>query len=128
LSAATGDVASAKRAASDVIPTLRKMGLQAQPFLAEALAMLGTMQLEGRQIPDALSSLREAVQLREHAGAQSWELAQARERLGEALQASGDTAGAVAMLEQAASMLEAQLGSDHPETVRARSALARQRG
>jgi len=127
LSVATGDQISAKRTAIDVIAALRKLGLQAQPFLAEALAMLGTMQLADHETPEALGSLREAVQLREHAGAQSWELAQARERLGEALQASGDTANAVAMLSQAATMLEAQLGADPPETVRARKALARQR-
>jgi hypothetical protein len=53
-----------------------------------------------------------------------WELAQARERLGEALLRAGDPAAAD-LLKKAAHDLESQLGADHPQTLRAKEALAK---
>jgi hypothetical protein len=53
-----------------------------------------------------------------------WELALARERLGETLAQNGNAA-APEFLKKAAHDLESQLGADHPETVRARAAVAR---
>jgi hypothetical protein len=71
-----------------------------------------------------LSPLREAVALREGTWDQSFDLAEARERLGEALAANGD-AQARALLQQAATTLASQLGAAHPQTLRAEQALAR---
>jgi len=67
--------------------------------------------------------LTEAVALRERLlWGQSWELAIARERLGEALAATGD-ARARPLIERAAATLNTQLGTHHPETLRANRAL-----
>jgi uncharacterized protein involved in exopolysaccharide biosynthesis len=60
--------------------------------------------------------------LRAKNGPQSWDLAEAHERLGEALAALRD-GSARALLQQAASTLETQLGANHPQTLRARRAL-----
>jgi hypothetical protein len=68
--------------------------------------------------------LREAVAIRERAPDDIWELAQARERLGESLAASGSSE-APAVLKKAGSDLESQLGVNHPQTLRAKAALAR---
>jgi hypothetical protein len=80
--------------------------------------MLGSLQLAKHEGEMALQSLREAVQLREGAGAQSWELAHARELLGEALEGSGQVAAGQSMLQQALAYLQTQLGPNHPETLR----------
>ena len=56
--------------------------------------------------------------------AESWELAEARARLGEALKASGG-ADAAALLSQAAATLESQLGAAHPQVRRVRAVMAR---
>jgi eukaryotic-like serine/threonine-protein kinase len=101
-----------------VIDSLRKAGAPAQPYLAEGLEMLGSLQLAQHQGEMALKSLREAVQLREGAGAQSWELAHARELFGEALEESGQVAAGQSMLQQALAYLQTQLGPNHPETLR----------
>ena len=70
----------------------------------------------------------EAVRLRGRLGENHWELAQARERLGEALLGSGDVAAARPLLAQAVTTFARELGADHVETVRARRALARASG
>lgn len=81
------------------------------------------MQSSKGEIQQADVSLREAVALREKSPDDLWELAQARERLGETLFKSGSDA-APALLKKAARDLESELGADHPQTLRARSALA----
>jgi hypothetical protein len=53
-----------------------------------------------------------------------WEPAQAQERLGEAL-ARGGSSAAAALLKKASADLESQLGANHPQTLRAKAALAR---
>ena len=87
-----------------------------------ALVALGETELTRGQPQEARAPLTEAVLLRAKNGPQSWDLAEARERLGEALAASGD-GGAGALLRRAASTLETQLGPNHPQTLRARRAL-----
>jgi hypothetical protein len=72
-----------------------------------------------------LASLQEAVAMRESTGIQDWELGKARERLGEALAASGSNAASSATLRRAKELLESQLGVDHPEVIRVRNALAK---
>jgi hypothetical protein len=75
-------------------------------------------------MPLATAALKEVVVIREKSPDDIWELAQARERLGEALAESKD-AQAPALLKGAAHDLESQLGADHPETLRAKAAVAR---
>jgi eukaryotic-like serine/threonine-protein kinase len=123
--ASGGDRSGAASELQAIIAGLRKAGAQGRPYLAQALERLGSSQLSTGDVPAALVSLRESVTLRESFGIQDWELAQARERLGEALAASGDKPAASALLSQAEAVLIAQLGPDHPETVRARTALSR---
>jgi tetratricopeptide (TPR) repeat protein len=105
---------------------LRKLGPQGEPNLAQALLVLGDAQLHLGQNQTAVATLREAVTIREKSPDDLWELALARERLAEALAQDG-SAAAPAILEKAAHDLELQLGADHPETVRAKAALARLR-
>jgi eukaryotic-like serine/threonine-protein kinase len=88
LSIATGHGAEARAMLVPVIDTLRKLGAQTEPYLAEALGLLGSVELSQGETQPGIESLREAVALRERAGAQTWELAQARQRLSEATKAS----------------------------------------
>jgi tetratricopeptide (TPR) repeat protein len=126
LAAAQGDYAEAQRQLQRSVETLRKVGAQSEPTLALALENMGDAQLHQEQIPQAKATLQEAVAIREKHPDDLWELAEARERLGEAL-AKGGSADAPAMLKQAAHDLELQLGADHPQTLRAKSALAQLR-
>ena len=126
LAAAQGDYAEAQRQLQRSVETLRKVGAQSEPTLALALENMGDAQLHQEQIPQAKASLQEAVAIREKHPDDLWELAEARERLGEAL-AKGGSADAPAMLKQAAHDLELQLGSDHPQTLRAKNAVAQLR-
>ena len=76
-------------------------------------------------LPDvAKGALEEAVTIRQKSPSDLWELAEARERLGETLLKQGSV-GASALLKQAAHDLEVELGADHPQTLRARAALTR---
>ena len=85
LAIATGHESEARATLGPVIDTLRKLGAQTQPYLAEALGLLGSAELSRGQTQPAIESLREAVAIRERASPQSWELAQARQRLSEAM-------------------------------------------
>ncbi|HEX4266770.1 MAG TPA: protein kinase [Steroidobacteraceae bacterium] len=114
------DVAQARLL--QVVAALRPLGPQAEANLSEALVALGETDLTRGQPLEARAPLAEAVLLREKNGPQSWDLAEARERLGEALAALGD-GGARPLLQQAADTLEVQLGANHPQTLRARRAL-----
>jgi hypothetical protein len=106
------------------VASLRKAGAPAQPYLAEGLEMLGALQLAQHRSDAGIGPLTEAVHLRERTGSQSWELAHARELLGEALQASGRTKEARDVLQLAIDLLQEQLGPEHPETIRVRQALS----
>ena len=119
---AEGHANAARAQLLQVVAALRRLGPQAEANLAEALVALGETELTQGQAQEARAPLAEAVALRVKDGPESWDLAEARERLGEALAASGDR-DAQSLLERAASALETQLGANHPEAVRARRAL-----
>jgi hypothetical protein len=102
---------------------LRHLGPSAETSLAQALVALGDVQMKRGELAKAQATLEEAVALREKFPEDRWESAEARERLGEALaMRSGDAAD---VLKGAARDLETELGAAHPETVRAKNALAR---
>ncbi|HEY0682562.1 MAG TPA: serine/threonine-protein kinase [Steroidobacter sp.] len=109
---------------AEVTNKLRTSGPTAQLALGQALVAHGeTLTKQGRAA-EALPVLEEAVKLREQVmWPQSWELAEARARLGEAQLATGNPAGKQ-LLEQSLATLESQLGRDHPQTARARRAVA----
>lgn len=108
----------------EVTAKLRTQGPAAQPPLALALVTQGDLFLKHQRAADALPLLEEAVQIREQTmWSESWELAEARARLGEAQLAVGKPEGKQ-LIEQAASTLQQRLGPDHPQTLRARQAIA----
>jgi hypothetical protein len=72
---------------------------------------------------DAAESLREEISILSRFAASGWSLGVARERLGEALTAVGQPGGAAEALNQAVKVLSTELGNEHVETVRAKSAL-----
>jgi eukaryotic-like serine/threonine-protein kinase len=103
---------------------LRTHGPAAQLPLAQALLLQGDLLVKQRRAIEALPLLEEAVRLREQTmWPQSWELAEARARLGEALIAAGKPQGRQ-LIEQSVATLHEQLGPDHPQTLRARRAIA----
>jgi hypothetical protein len=123
LQAADGNLEAARMDLVAVISALRKLGTQGEPHLARALMHLGEVQTTLGRTTEADATLRESVALREKHPEDLWELAQARERLGE-LTAGRDRAAAAGILTKAARDLESQLGATHPQTVRAKAALA----
>jgi eukaryotic-like serine/threonine-protein kinase len=107
---------------NEVTAKLRIHGTTAQLSLAQALVARGDLLLKQRRADEALPLLEEAVQLREQAmWPNSWELAEARARLGEAQLAAGNRQGRQ-LVEKSAATLEEQLGPEHPQTLRARRA------
>jgi eukaryotic-like serine/threonine-protein kinase len=124
--AAAGDYEKAQTSLQATVAGLRKLGPQGEPNLAQALEALGDGQTHLGQIDAASATLKEAVAIREKSPEDLWELARAHERLGEMLSKAGNAA-APDMLKKAAHDLESQLGADHPETMRAKAALARVR-
>jgi hypothetical protein len=126
LAAAEGRDSEARAQLPSVVAGLRRLGAQADATLAQALETLGEAQLSQGQTQPATATLQEALALRERSHDQTWELAVVRERLGEALAASGNAA-APSLLRQAAQSLEAILGAEHPQTMRAKDALAHSR-
>ena len=123
--AAKEDYARAELMLTEAAAGLRKLGAQSEPTLALALESLGDLEMAQNRIPQATSALREAVSIRERNPEDVWEIALTRERLGEALQRGG-SAAALPLLRKAAVDLETQLGATHPQTQRARTALARE--
>jgi tetratricopeptide (TPR) repeat protein len=105
---------------------LRKLGAPGETNLAMALESLGEGESQLGRIEGSSAALNEAVALREKSPEDLWALAQARERLGETLLKAG-SAAAPDLLKKAAHDLESQLGADHPQTLRAKAALARVR-
>jgi eukaryotic-like serine/threonine-protein kinase len=108
---------------SAAIAGFRRLGTPYESSLAQALETLGEVELRGEHIQQASTAFREAVGIREKTSSDIWELAKARERLGEAL-ARAHAEGAAELLERSTLELESQLGASHPETIRAKAALA----
>jgi tetratricopeptide (TPR) repeat protein len=119
---AEGHESDAQAQLAAMIPALRRNGAQNAAELQQALRSLGEVLVAEGRVPEAIASLREAVSVGEHSRDSTWELAIARERLGEALAADGG-AGAHDLLQTAYTGLRTQLGAAHPETVRAQRAL-----
>ena len=119
---AQGHADAARARLRQTVAALRQLGPQAEANLSEALVALGETELTRGDPQAARAPLAEAVALRTKNGPQSWDLAEARERLGEVSAALRD-GNARALLQQAASTLETQLGANHPQTLRARRAL-----
>jgi hypothetical protein len=124
LAAGEGDNQKAQQQLSEAVAGLRSLGAQSTATLAMALEGLGSVESALGHNNQAEADLREAVSIRETTPEDLWELAQVRERLGEALAKSGSS-GAAALLRKASADLESQLGSNHPQTLRAKAALAR---
>jgi non-specific serine/threonine protein kinase/serine/threonine-protein kinase len=122
-----GDYERAVSQLVSAIAGLRQLGAPHETILAQALEILGDVELSSGRTEQANTALLEAVAIREKTPSDTWELAEARERLGETLAKAGSVAAAD-LLEKAARELESQLGAAHPETVRAKSAVARARG
>ncbi len=107
-----------------LLDPLRKSGPPGQTTLALALLGSAESQLAQNQPAVAVEPLREAVALRERlCWSQSWELALARARLGEALKRSR-LPGGTELLNRGADGLVSQLGSNHPQVLRARRVIA----
>ena len=127
LDSADGQREPARARLRTVIASLRALGAPGRPALAQALVAMGELDLGAGATASAIPALQEATQLLQDAGGsqRSWEWARARERLGEALAAHGAPGDARVMLQDVEATLKAQLGTDHPETLRARTALGR---
>jgi tetratricopeptide (TPR) repeat protein len=124
LAMSDGNNQLAEQQLTEAVAGLRKLGAQSAATLAMALEGLGSVDSAAGHTADAEALLREAVSIREKTPDDIWELAEAQERLGEALLKSGNT-GAAAILKKAGRDLESQLGANHPQTLRAKLALAR---
>lgn len=108
----------------EVTTNLRTHGAAAQLALAQALVAQGDLLVKQQRAAEALPLLQEAVRLREQTmWSESWELAEARARLGEAHLAAGKPEGK-RLIEQSATTLHEQLGPEHPQTLRARQSIA----
>ena len=119
-----GHAAAASAAFSSLIKPLRDAGRPGQLLVTQALLGSGEALLAQGRAADAVAPLREAVALREKLlSAQSWELAVARVRLGEALKRSRGE-GASVVLAQGLATLTEQLGAEHPQVERARKLVA----
>ena len=107
-----------------ILPAVRELGPPQASWLAHSLVLLGDARLQQGRGGEAIASLREAVSLREKLlWSGSWELAEARARLGEALLAGGEPGG-VELLAQAAAALPGELGGA-PQTRRRQGPAAR---
>jgi non-specific serine/threonine protein kinase/serine/threonine-protein kinase len=123
LAASEGNYPAAQAQFAEAAAGLRKSGAQSAATLAMALENLGTVESAQGRNADAATVLKEAVSIRQGTPDDIWELAIAEERLGEALAKSGSPV-ASALLKQASTDLESQLGTNHPQTLRAKAALA----
>jgi non-specific serine/threonine protein kinase/serine/threonine-protein kinase len=125
LEAASRHPQEARIAVTSAVDGLRPLGVAGAPYLADALELRGDIELGAGQAAAALADYRDEVSVREGLKFESWELFQARERLGEAMAASGNPGQARALLVAAEMGLSAALGADHPQAARARAALQR---
>jgi tetratricopeptide (TPR) repeat protein/tRNA A-37 threonylcarbamoyl transferase component Bud32 len=118
-----GQMARAKMRLDVVAESLRKHGVAGELLLAQTLVTLGDARIAQGLAAEAIAPLREALALRERLlWDQSWEVAQARARLGAALAVSG-SAEARPLLERSLIVLKSQLGDDHPLTRQVGTAL-----
>jgi eukaryotic-like serine/threonine-protein kinase len=120
-----GDPGEAQSLLTLVIASARELGPRAQQVLAESLQYLGECQMKSGQPMAAIAPLREGIGVLSQFAARGWQLAEVRERLGEVLQVTGQPAAAAEILRQAIPVLSLELGDRHPETLRARNALAK---
>jgi non-specific serine/threonine protein kinase/serine/threonine-protein kinase len=117
-----GDAAGARAQLVAIARQLRDLGGRAAWTLAQVLQYTGEIDLATGKPGDAIGSLQEAIDVLSRFAGSGWNVALTRERLGEALIAA-KRPGAAELLNQAVSVLSTELGEEHPETVRARSAL-----
>jgi eukaryotic-like serine/threonine-protein kinase len=117
-----GDAAGGRTQLVSTIAQLRDLGARADASRAQALQYLGEIDLSAGKPGDAAEALREAVSILSRFAASGWNIALARERLGEALTATAQP-GAAEALNEAVRILSAELGEEHTETGRAKSAL-----
>jgi non-specific serine/threonine protein kinase/serine/threonine-protein kinase len=122
LSFRQGDAAGARAQLVATAAQLRDLGARADSSLAQVLQYIGEIDLATGKPADAIGPLREAIAVLSRFAGSGWNVALARERLGEALLAAKQP-GAADVLNQALAVLSAQLGETHPETIRARNAL-----
>lgn len=123
-SLAEGRYDEAQRTLVDLPSQYRKLGPAGISGLGRVLVLQGELLLTESRPADAIAPLAEAVQLRvQTRWNQSWELAEARARLGEAYASMHDPR-ASAPLEDAVAVLQSQLGDSHAQTARAKRALS----
>jgi hypothetical protein len=120
----SGQLDTARAEFDAVCIALRALGEHAITDLAGALLARGELELEASESQRAAETLREAVALEEKTQGPAWQLAVARERLGESL-AIDRLPEASGLLRDAERVLAEQLGARHSETLRARRMLAR---
>jgi hypothetical protein len=116
---------SAPAARAELVATieqLRRLGPRAEPSLAQALQSLGEIDLSTGQAPAAADSFRAAIAILGRFAPSGWNMAAARERLGETLGVLRQP-DAMHELQQALPVLSAELGEEHAETLRAKLAL-----
>lgn len=124
LDMAAGKAEAAQSEFAALIEPLRKAGRTGAPLVAAALFGSGEALLAEHRPAAAVAPLQEAATLREELQwPQSWELALARARLGEALKGSGGN-GANELLSRSSADLAGQLGPDHPEVQHVRHLIA----
>ena len=124
LAAISGQQDAARTELDAVCIALRALGDHAVADLAGALLARGELELEASEPQLAVATLREALTLEEKAQGPTWQLAVARERLGESLAVEG-APEAAGLVRDAERVLAEQLGARHAETLRARRMLAR---
>ena len=118
-----GRHAEAAASLDHVIAELGSLGPSGQLHLALALVTQGDALLAIGQPAAAIPVLERAVAVREQfVWKGSWELAEARMLLGEALHATGNSRGRT-LVENSIPVLVEQLGASHPLAQRARSVL-----
>jgi eukaryotic-like serine/threonine-protein kinase len=117
-----GDAAGARGQLVAIAAQLRDLGGRAASALAQTLQYMAEIDLATGKPVAAIGSLQEAIAVQGQVAESGWNVALARERLGEALIAARRP-GAADVLKQAIGVLSTELGEEHPETVRARGAL-----
>jgi eukaryotic-like serine/threonine-protein kinase len=122
-----GDPAGAQTQLVPLIAALRGAGARTQSLLADALQNLGECELASGKPDAAVAPLRDSIAVLSGFAPSGFQMAEARERLGEALTAAGQP-GAAEPLQQAIAVLSRELGDRHSETVRARNALTKAGG
>jgi tetratricopeptide (TPR) repeat protein len=113
-----GDVVGARAQLLTAETQLRDLGGRANAVLAQLLQYLGEIEVAAGRPADAMGPLQEGAALLAKFAPTGWNLAVMRERLAEALIATGRP-GAAGLLTDALTVLVAELGGSHPETIRA---------